>query len=411
MLLSREICVEESGAVNEVRARQIMDQNGIDCIVATSVENIYYVTGLALGFVRIPNLNTYAIFPRDPDAGITLVCPHKHLIWLPQQSVRVERVVTYGRFVLNTGDLNAAVPEGLQHLRHLLDQETFEGKHTEALALELERLGLDAGRIGLDDMGLTHPVGEAIRERLPRAAVMDASTLFRKIRTVKTPAEVQTLRDAAEINGRAFEEAAVAIRPGITHREIIQICRSSICRMGATPVNIYLTAGPYSCMPFAVPTDYVVQPGDLVRFDLSMIYNMYYSDIARTVVVGEPRDSRCELYHDAVATGTKAMLEAMRPGVRVADLFDLGVRVVRESGIPNFDRHHCGHGVGIEPNDNPSIIPGGDAVLEPGMVVNIETPYYEIGFGGVAVEDTVLVTDSGTECFTDFLPRTLRRCV
>ena len=84
----------------------------------------------------------------------------------------------------------------------------------------------------------------------------------------------------------------------------------------------------------------------------------------------------------------------------VSRLFDVAVRATRAAGIPHYQRHHVGHGIGLEPYDPPTIAPGGDTVLEPGMVFCVETPYYEHGWGGVQVEDAVEITAAGARLLT-----------
>jgi Xaa-Pro aminopeptidase len=98
--------------------------------------------------------------------------------------------------------------------------------------------------------------------------------------------------------------------------------------------------------------------------------------------------------------GQEAALKTVRPGVRVGDLFVAAVDTIRRSGLPDYRRHHVGHGIGLEMYETPLLVEGSDARLEAGMVINIETPYYESGYGGFQVEDTVLVTEAGGELLT-----------
>ena len=86
--------------------------------------------------------------------------------------------------------------------------------------------------------------------------------------------------------------------------------------------------------------------------------------------------------------------------MKCSDIFNVAVQTVRNSGIPHYQRHHCGHGIGLEFYDPPLISPHDHTKIEEGMVLNIETPYYELGFGGLQVEDTVLVTESGVRYLT-----------
>ena len=139
--------------------------------------------------------------------------------------------------------------------------------------------------------------------------------------------------------------------------------------------------------------------GELVRFDLGCVYQGYRSDISRTAVLGKPTDKQAR-YYAAILAGERAAIAAMKPGVPVSQLFDVAVRVTRESGLPHYQRHHVGHGIGLEPYDPPTINAATATALEPGMVFCVETPYYEHGWGGVQVEDAVEITASGARILT-----------
>ena len=112
----------------------------------------------------------------------------------------------------------------------------------------------------------------------------------------------------------------------------------------------------------------------------------------------------------AIRRGVQAACERIRPGVKVSEVFDLCLDTIRAGGLPAFERHHCGHSIGLELYEPPMVIGGGrtsdvfaagpDRALEPGMLVNIEAPLYHLGFGGMNVEDTLLVTAEGAEWLT-----------
>src|SRR5439155_1379430 len=112
------------------------------------------------------------------------------------------------------------------------------------------------------------------------------------------------------------------------------------------------------------------------------------------------RQARMVKGPDEVAALERAAIAAMKPGVPVSRLFDVAVRVTRENGLPHYQRHHVGHGIGLEPYDPPTINATTTTALEAGMVFCVETPYYEHGWGGVQVEDAVEVTPTGVRTLT-----------
>ncbi|HEX7123417.1 MAG TPA: M24 family metallopeptidase, partial [Gemmatimonadaceae bacterium] len=123
-------------------------------------------------------------------------------------------------------------------------------------------------------------------------------------------------------------------------------------------------------------------------------YQGYRSDIARTAVLGRP-SAKLAAYYQAMLEGEEAMLAAIRPGIPAEDLFRIAVATVQEAGVPHYRRQHVGHAIGLEVYDALSLAPGVQTPLEAGMTLAVETPYYELGWGGVQVEDLVCVTDDG----------------
>ena len=191
-----------------------------------------------------------------------------------------------------------------------------------------------------------------------------------------------------QLKKRAAEE-------GRTLSEVTQ----EVLRRGASPFFTVITIGARAALADVYPSERTLAPGDLVRFDLGCVVEGYRSDISRTAVLGRPTDKQAR-YYAAILAGEQAAIAAMKPGVPVCDIFDVGVRVTREEGIPHYQRMHVGHGIGLEPYDPPTLNAATRTPLAPGMVFCVETPYYEHGWGGVQVEDAVEITTTGTRRLT-----------
>jgi len=153
------------------------------------------------------------------------------------------------------------------------------------------------------------------------------------------------------------------------------------------------------------PSPREIRRGDVIRFDVGGRYNHYRADIARNAVLGEP-SAKVKTFHHAIRAGLLRAIEMVKPGARAADIFEASVETVRREGLPHYKRNHVGHGIGLDGYDAPDFSPGSKEVLEENMVICLETPYYELGFGGLQVEDMVVVTDTGYETLTH-LPRGL----
>jgi Xaa-Pro aminopeptidase len=217
---------------------------------------------------------------------------------------------------------------------------------------------------------------------------------------VKTPEEVQLLRKAAKITEEAIRLTMESARAGMTGTELVQIFDNEIIRQRGIPVFSSIAIGEDSYLQnIQQPSRKRLVEGDLIRFDVGCQYQYYFSDVARTAVTGAATEKQ-QKYYNAQLLGEMAALDIIRDGAKISEVFQAAVQRVRESGIPDFRRHHCGHGIGIELYDPPLIAPTTAGTLLEGMVLDIEVPYYELEFGGVHSEDTILVTRGGYEPLT-----------
>ena len=153
------------------------------------------------------------------------------------------------------------------------------------------------------------------------------------------------------------------------------------------------------------PGETRLERGESIWFDLSVSFQGYWADIGRVFTLGEP-DQRMSDFLEAMVIGGQAFVDAAKAGMLVKDLFQLTVQAVRDAGVPHYQRHHVGHGIGLDCYDQPVLTATEETVLENNMVFCIETPYYEFGFGGINVEDPVVIREGGNEILTEF-PRRL----
>ncbi len=253
--------------------------------------------------------------------------------------------------------------------------------------------------VGIDEEGMALPLWRELAAALDPCETVEAAALFREVRRVKSADEVVLLREAARINEHAAEQAFAISAGGAAEVEMEAIFRAEAARLGADPVHWETTIGPRSSGSFYAGS-YVGQRGDIIRSDSSVRYRMYWADTGRTRVIGELNSEHARTY-DALLRSHLATIEALRPGMRVGDLFELGVETVRKSGIADYDRHHVGHSIGLEMYEPPILTRDSAEQLEAGMVVNVEFPFYELGYVGLQIEDTLLITESGSELLTD----------
>jgi Xaa-Pro dipeptidase len=384
--------------LNKSRAEQIMEKHGLEGLVATSPENVAYLTGSwILTHLRHRGRQVYAVISRK-DMGPDMVAPRGLADHPLQGNTWVRQLYTYGDFFFSPQRESPIDPES-DNLFKTLEGSPRHKKALEALIHCLKENGLQKGKIGVDQGGDVAFIGGSLAKELPGLETIPAYDIFRQIRLIKTREEVRRIREATRVTERALEKAIQAIREGVSEKELGLIFKESVVHQGGLPTLSWIGTGPRGALPNAEPSDHKVHKGDAVRFDVGCVFQAYHADIARTVVLGPP-SAKQEKYHAALLSGESRVLEAFRPGAILGELFQKGMREVREKGIPHYERHHLGHGTGIEGYDLPMITPGNPVALEPGMVLCVETPYYEPGFGGLHVEDTIEVTPDGSRLLT-----------
>jgi Xaa-Pro aminopeptidase len=183
----------------------------------------------------------------------------------------------------------------------------------------------------------------------------------------------------------------------VRERELIAEFDRAVVTDGGVPVaSMCIGGGPRSALSNCQAGERPLAAGEVIRFDGGVRYRWYRSDIARIAALGDPGE-RVRRYYGALRAGAERAMEAIKPGVRTADIFRIAMDTVRREGIPHYERSHVGHGIGINNYDAPDLAPKSDEVIEEGMVLCVETPYYELGWAGLQLENTVVVRAHGAE--------------
>ncbi len=255
-------------------------------------------------------------------------------------------------------------------------------------------------RIGFESEFVPYGQVERLRERLAPAELVPLPDVDR-LRWVKDDAEIAALSRAAEIADAAFAHLAARLRPGMTERDAALDLEIAMRRAGAERISFdtVLASGPRSALPHGRATDRRMAEGDLVTVDFGAVYEGYASDCTRTVVLGEP-DARQRQVYAVVLEAQQTALAAIRPGVACRDVDAAGRSVIAAAGFGDAFGHALGHGIGLDVHEGPPLSPRNEAALEPGMVVTVEPGVYLPGWGGVRIEDDVVVTVDGCRVLT-----------
>jgi Xaa-Pro dipeptidase len=241
---------------------------------------------------------------------------------------------------------------------------------------------------------------ELLQDRFGIGQLLDAGDTIAGFRLIKNEAEVQALAVSAQLTDRIVEAALGELRPGLSELEVAARIATLIGEAGAKPsFETIVQSGPNSALPHLRPTARRLAADDLVLLDLGAAKAGYHGDITRMAVIGEPDRRQLEV-HDAVLRAHDAAVAAIRPGVAAGAVDEAARRLLREAGLGEYFIHRVGHGLGLECHEPPSLDPGSDLVLQEGMVVTVEPGAYIPGWGGVRIEDDVVVTAGGARPLT-----------
>lgn len=378
--------------LNKDRLEAHMRRDDLAAIVATAPENVTYTSGfwaMTQWIRRGPQ--AYTLWPATGDAVIVTSTATLDLV--ADQDSWVQRVRRFGDFNVVSDGGEHDPTSARQHELHALPDD---GDALSALLAAIREAGLARSRIGIDEVGLMPGQFALLQERLPAATLIPAASLLRRVRAVKTEEEVARLRRAAEIAERSIAAALAVAREGATEIELARAFHTRTVQDDALPVLGCIGFGPRSALMNVQPSERRLAVGDVVRFDVGGRYQHYRADIARIASLGEP-DAEIRRCHQALLAGVEHACAIIRPGMRASAVFESVVETVRRAGIPDYARNHIGHGIGLDGYDVPDLSPGSADVLEEGMVLCVETPYYVLGRWGLQVEDMVVVRADGVE--------------
>ncbi|MBI4831005.1 MAG: M24 family metallopeptidase [Candidatus Lindowbacteria bacterium] len=385
--------------------RRYMDERGLDAIIAASPENFYYSTGypsFILYTGRVAGL-ALAVIPRSEKVEPSVIINEFEVDNFVKQS-SVRDVTAYPMWVHIEDLCQLSSPKELANLKPLPPKgESIDlAGNFDKLASALKKTGLDKGEIGIEYFFFQQVSWSLLTACLPEAQFADATDVFYRARSIKSPQEVDYLRLATRAAEAGISASAAEIRKGVTEEHLATTYRATVARQHGTRGSRHciISLG-QEFAPSYIPRKNPALPGDLVKYDVGADCCGYGSDIGRTFIVGRPTGLQ-ETIYAALKAGHDAALGVVRPDVQMSEVFRVGQDTVRANGIPNYTLGHIGHSVGLDERieEPPYLSPHEERLLSPGMVLCVEMPYYAYGVGAFQLEDMVLVTDSGHERLT-----------
>jgi len=339
------------------RLRGLIERQNLDALLVTNPENMRYISGFT-------------------GEGLLLIAPGDACL------------VTDGRYQTQAG---LEAPEWRALISRALSADALgEVCREQALA-----------KIGFEKNQVTYQQYEGFQEDFRGLDLLPVAGLVESLRLVKDSEEIAMIQEAGVVAGAAFCYVIGQIYPGQTEREIASQIDYFLRSRGDGPpaFETIVAAGERGAMPHGRATSDKIRSGQMVVMDFGACCQGYLSDITRTVCVGRFDALQRQVY-GVVLEAQLSALDHVRPGVIASQVDAAARQVITEAGFGDYFTHSLGHGVGLNIHEAPRLAPKQELVLEAGMITTVEPGVYIPGWGGVRIEDTVLVTETGCEVLT-----------
>jgi Xaa-Pro aminopeptidase len=278
-----------------------------------------------------------------------------------------------------------------------------------AAATILELLnGMGITRLGFEQSDVSYGAFLSYQKNLGGIELVPTDQVVEKLRMIKDAGELQIMQEAADLADATFTHILTKLRPGLSENEIALEIEMYIRSNGGTSTSFdtIVASGERSALPHGRAGERILQANEFVKMDFGAYYKGYCSDITRTVVLGKPSVKHKEIY-DIVLEAQLNCLNNLKPGMTGSEGDALARDVISQYGYGDHFGHGTGHSLGLEIHESPRLSKLDTSILKTGMVVTVEPGIYLPGFGGVRIEDDVVLTDTGIKILThstkDFL--------
>jgi len=353
-------------AARLARLRERLREQELDAVVITHPSNRFWLSGF-----------TGEDIPPNESAG--------HL------------VISHEDAVLVTSRLNSALAQQEARGFRVFDRERDFARGDAAVLREM-----GARRVGFEDRAVLYRDVRVLQEELgERVELVPLGSLVDDLRVVKDEEELTLIARAQAVTDAAFQAVVQDLRPGMSEREVALRLEQALVEAGADSVAfpIAVASGPHGALPHYRPTQRTIAVGEPIVIDMGAVVAGYCADLTRTVWLGQA-DEQLERIFGIVLAALEAAEAGIRPGMTGREADRLAREVIERAGYGEAFTHSLGHGVGVRVHEAPALSPASEQVLAPGQVVTIEPGIYLPGWGGVRIEDLVVIRDDGVEVLT-----------
>jgi Xaa-Pro aminopeptidase len=256
-------------------------------------------------------------------------------------------------------------------------------------------------KVGFEQNHLSCGIYQQLKTLLPNCLLVPTEDLVESLSIEKEQGEIDKIKKAISITEQVFHEVLDFVKPKVKEQDLAAEIEYKFKKYGSSApfFETIVASGKRSALPHGVASGKKIEKGDFVTLDMGAVYDGYTADLTRTVVVGKANKRQKEVYN-IVLKAQKQALSKVKPKIRACDLDKVARDIIKRAGYDKYFGHGLGHGIGGIIHAGPAINPRNQQLLESGMVVTIEPGIYIPNWGGVRIEDDVLITKRGCEVLT-----------
>ena len=334
--------------------RMVLDERGLDGMLITNLTNVRYISGFT------------------GSAASCLITPEGQYF------------VTDGRYI----EQSKAQVKGF---------ERFIDMNSHLSQIKDNNLNPNGFKLAFEGDHMSYALYENMISMFPNTKWENSSMILEDLAAVKDDHELECIRTAVEVTDKVYEEILPMLRPGFTEKQVANTMVSKYREYAEGEAYSPIVAtGPNGALPHAIPTDREFQNGDFIVIDAAAKYGGYHADMTRTPVVGKATEKHKEVY-SIVKEAQQRGCDIAKAGVPCKEVDAATREYIGEMGYGKYYTHGTGHGLGLEIHTSPRFSPQSEQVLEVNNVMTIEPGIYLAGWGGVRIEDDIIIGQDDCE--------------
>ena len=399
---------------NKKRADKLMDQFDIDLLIASTPENVTYLSDTVSWAPKVYSysVDMFATYFRDNNLNSSLIVPSQEMTYVSASNTWINDFYTYGG--------KSALIQESEHVIESAEENTYLNLQNnddkrfptavEALIASIKNNTTKKLRIAIDEDKMTHKSTLKLQEELDNCELIPSSDLLRLIRMVKTDDEISAMKAAADLNETACTKVCNEIKIGMRELDIAEIYAQEVGKGLGKWLWFHFGSGRRSVGIFP-PTEKKIQPGEMWKFDAGLSLNNYQADTGWGGVIGQP-NAQQNMIWEATLRGYESAMSVIKEGVRPSEIQNAMLKGTQDGGLADHSGTFAGHAIGLEMRELPYVLGNKkmvnslylpqdtDIPLPENTVLCIENPCQIFGVGGTQIEQTIIVKKSGYELLT-----------